>query len=123
MTDPRNTDETEPAPPFSQWLFAQRNGATHAELTDALAEVARSVMETGRTGSVTLKIQIGKATKKGGHQMVVSDDVIVKAPRPERDESIFFFDESNGALTRTDPQQPQLPLQEVPKPTAQLKEA
>lgn len=123
MTD-TDTPEVEPPPPFSQWLFAQRNGATHAELTDALAEVGRAVMETGRAGSITLKISIGKASKKGGHQMIVADDVQVKAPRPERDESLFFFDEETGTLSRTDPKQPQLPLREVPRPEIQnVKEA
>lgn len=117
------TPEVAP-PPFSQWLFAQRGGATHAELTDALADVSKAVMETGRPGEVVLKIKVSKASKKGGHQMLVADDVLVKAPRVARDESLFFFDESTSGLTRTDPLQPQLPLREVPRPdTTQIKEA
>lgn len=117
--------DDEPTPqPFSQWLFAQRNGTTHAELTDALAEVGAAVMETGKAGEVVLRIKVQKASKKGGHQMLVSDEVQVKAPKPARDESLFFFDERTGSLTRTDPHQPSLPLQEVPKPdTQRLKEA
>jgi len=119
MTD---TDPTEPQP-FSQWLFAQRNGATHAELTDGLAELARAVMETGKGGKLVLEVTIGPASKAGGHQMLVSDRVVVKAPIPKRSESFFFFDERTSSLTRNDPLQPSLPLQEVPAPTSKLKEA
>lgn len=116
-------DGQEPPQPFSQFLFAQRGGTTHAELTDGLAALAAAVMETGKSGSLTLTIKVGKASKKGGHQMVVSDAVVVKAPVPERTESFFFFDETTGSLTRTDPLQQQLPLQEVPAPNKTLKEA
>lgn len=130
MTDPNPKEvgmadnDTPNTQPFSQWLFQQRSGATHAELTDALAEVGAAVMETGKPGEVVLRIKVSKASKKGGHQMLVADDVIVKAPKPARDESLFFFDERTGSLTRTDPLQPSLPLQEVPAPdTKRLKEA
>lgn len=125
MADPTIDDDDEVAPPepFSQFLFAQRGGTTHAELTDGLAALAAAVMETGKSGSLTLTIKVGKASKKGGHQMVVSDAVVVKAPVPERTESFFFFDETSNSLVRTDPLQPQLPLQEVPAPTTTLKEA
>jgi hypothetical protein len=125
MTDPTPEDVAIPTPqPFSQWLFAQRGGATHAELTDGLAALAEAVMDTGKSGSLTLQIKVGKASKNGGHQMIVSDVVVVKAPTPARTESIFFFDEKTCSLTRQDPLQPQLPLQEVPKPaTTTLKEA
>jgi hypothetical protein len=109
--------------PFSQWLFAQRSGATHGELTDALAVVGQAVMETGKTGEIVLRIKVSKASKKGGHQMLVSDEVVTKVPKPARDESLFFFDERTGSLTRTDPLQPSLPLQEVPRATDRLKEA
>ena len=124
MTEPTPEDVAIPTPqPFSQWLFAQRGGATHAELTDGLAALAEAVMDTGKSGSLTLQIKVGKASKNGGHQMLVSDVVVVKAPTPARTESIFFFDEKTCSLTRQDPLQPQLPLQEVPKPTQTLKEA
>lgn len=122
MTKP--TDDTaEPPEPFSAFLFAQRRGATHGELTDGLAELARAVMETGKSGSLTLTIKVGKATKNGGNQLLVSDAVLVKAPTAAREESLFFFDDKNASLSRTDPNQPALPLQEVPAPTTHLKEA
>ncbi len=116
-------DDREPPRPFSEFLFAQRGGATHAELTDGMAELARLVNETGKAGTLTLRITIQPASKNGGHQMLVGDEVAVKAPKAKRTESFFYFDEETGSLTRHDPLQPQLPLQEVPKPTTKLKEA
>lgn len=92
MTDPTPEDEGTTSPqPFSQWLFAQRGGATHAELTDGLAELATAVNETGKAGKLVLEISIGPASKNGGHQMLVSDRVVVKAPTPKRSESFSFF--------------------------------
>lgn len=43
---------TSAPPPFSAWLFAQRGGATHAELTDGLAALAEAVMDTGKAGTL-----------------------------------------------------------------------
>lgn len=119
MTD---TDTPEP-PPFSQWLFAQRSGSLHAELTDELADLTERVMETGKAGSITLQIKVAKAGKGGGHQMVVTDNVTTKAPKADRGESFFFYDATSTGLVRHDPLQPELPLQEVPKPTHHIKEA
>ena len=122
-TDPHDAEQEGPEP-FSRWLFAQRDGVTHAELTDGLAALAEAVMETGKAGSLTLQIKVSKASKNGGHQMLVSDAVVLKAPTAARTESIFFYDADTGSLSRKDPLQPQLPLQEVPKPsTTTLKEA
>ena len=118
-----NEDIDEGPEPFSRWLFAQREGVTHAELTDGLAALAEAVMETGKSGSLTLTIKVGKASKNGGHQMLVSDVVTLTAPTAARTESIFFYDSDTGSLPRTHPRQQQLPLQEVPKPTTDPKEA
>ena len=109
--------------PFSKWLFSQRDGATHSELTDALAAVALAVMETGKAGEITLKIRISKASRQGGHQMFIADQITAKPPEPDRDETLFFFDEDSFSLSRRDPHQQELPLQELPrtKPTT-LKE-
>ncbi|MCP9819834.1 hypothetical protein KBZ18_10050 [Synechococcus sp. Cruz-9H2] len=112
MTEPNINTGPEP---FSRWLFAQRDGRAHAELTAALAEVSQAVMDTGRAGEITLKIRIAKATPTG-HQLFVADQVTAKPPRPEREQSLFFFDEENWSLSRSDPRQTALPLQEVPRP-------
>jgi len=101
--------------PFSRWLHAQRNGVTHSELTDALAKVALAVMETGKAGELTLKIRISKASRNGGHQMFVADQITTKIPELDRDETLFFFNEDSFSLSRSDPHQPELPLQVLPR--------
>lgn len=118
--------DTDPAPdpePFTRTLHQIRSGALHAELTDQLTELVAAVMDTGKPGTLTLQLRVAKASKHGGHQMTVTDKVTVKTPQHDRAESFFFFDEASGGIVRHDPLQPSLPLQEVPRPTQNLKEA
>lgn len=110
-------------PPFSQLLHAQRNGALHADLTELVAQAAASTMETGKPSKVTLVLTVSKAGKGGGHQMVVSDQTSIKVPQPEKGTSFFFFDADNNGLSRKDPLQAELPLQEVPRPNHHAQEA
>jgi hypothetical protein len=75
-------------------------------------------MDTGKAGELILKIRVSKASRSGGHQMFIADQITLKAPEAARDETLFFFDEDTFSLTRTDPRQNELPLQIVPRPTA-----
>jgi hypothetical protein len=106
------TGETSAVQAFSAWLFQQRQGALHAELTVALAELLQAVMTTDKEGSLTLTVKVKKAGR--GIQMIVSDAVKLNKPTPQVDPSFFFFDEDTGSLTRNDPCQPDLPLQSIP---------
>lgn len=107
------TGESSAVQAFSAWLFQQRQGALHAELTVALAELTQAVMDTDKEGTLTLTVKVKKAGR--GIQMIVSDDVKLNKPRPTVDPSFFFFDEDTGGLTRNDPYQPDLPLQTIPQ--------
>jgi hypothetical protein len=108
---------------FSAWLFLQRQGAFHGELTVALAELTQAVMATDKSGSLTLTIKVKKAGR--GIQMLVEDKVVLRKPTAEVDPSFFFFDEESGSLSRNDPFQPDLPLQTLParRTIHELKEA
>lgn len=108
---------------FSAWLFLQRQGALHGELTVALAELTQAVMATDKSGSLTLTIKVKKAGR--GIQMLVEDKVVLRKPTAEVDPSFFFFDEESGSLSRNDPFQPDLPLQSLParRTIHELKEA
>lgn len=103
--------------PFMAVLREQRNGMTHSELTDSLSEVVQAVLETGKAGSLTLTM---KVSLSGDGAVIVTDDVKVKVPQPERKGSVFFADQF-GNLSRSNPNQPELPLREVAAPAA-LKE-
>lgn len=104
--------ETSAAQAFSAWLFQQRQGALHSELTIALADLVQAVMDTDKEGSLTLTVKVKKAGR--GIQMIVSDTVKLNKPSPTIDPSFYFFDEETGSLSRNDPYQPDLPLQTIP---------
>ncbi len=92
---------------FASFLTEQRKGSLHGELTEALAEVTKAAMETGNAGQV--KIQIDIKPNPDGATVVVTDKVVLKVPEADRGAAIFFADEA-GNLTRSNPNQPELPL-------------
>ncbi|MCT4366174.1 MAG: hypothetical protein N3Z28_00710 [Synechococcaceae cyanobacterium MAG-AL2] len=98
--------------PFGQFLFSQRNGATHTELGEGLAKVVEAVLANGGSGSVTLKINV----KLLGHEsrIVVTDDVVIKAPQPAKQSSIWFYNKNAKGLSRRDPNQTVLELSTIP---------
>ena len=51
---------------FNLFLQDLNDGSTHAGLTGDLAELLQAVKNTGRTGSMTLKIKIASASKGQG---------------------------------------------------------
>ena len=112
--DPMDTDMEEAleASPFGQFLFSQRNGLTHTELSAALAKVSEAVLANGGTGTITLKITVQQL----GHEnrLVVKDQVDVKTPKPLRESSIWFYNKSQRGLSRRDPNQGELELAVIP---------
>lgn len=98
--------------PFAAVLQEHRKGASMQELSEALADVVRAVGETGKPGSVTLKVTV--RPMKGDLAVTFTDEIVVKVPRGERGASIFFADD-DGNLTRTNPNQLSFPpVQAVP---------
>lgn len=114
MTDPDiiSTSEELEASPFGQFLFSQREGKTHAELSQALAQVSEAVLSNGGTGTITLKITVQPL----GHEkrLVVKDEVVVKTPKPIRESSIWFYNSKQRGLSRRDPSQGELDLAVIP---------
>ena len=111
MSDP--TDDRPPgqAPPsqFSKLLAAFRNGALDDKATAALAEVADAVALTGKSGAVNLKVRLSVPKNTDG---VVQFDVDVDAKPPAETQSAIYFVQPGGAISRRDPNQPQLPTME-----------
>lgn len=87
---------------FSQVLQSIGYGALNDELTDALAECMEAVSEPGKTAELTLKLKF-KSKAKGG-QLIVSDDVITKLPKKQREDHIMF-QTADLHLTAKDPRQ------------------
>ncbi|MFC7869678.1 hypothetical protein ACFUS2_00760 [[Kitasatospora] papulosa] len=111
--------------PFAAFLQEQSGGQLHDELSTRFQELIEAVRETGKAGSISLKIDIKPIAGTDGRTLTVTDAVATKVPKTERPKSIFFVtDDAN--LSRTDPRQPVITgLREVeptPAPT-QLRSA
>src|SRR5437867_2135171 len=97
-------------------LVAELNeGSAHAALTADLAELLRTVQNTGRGGSLTLKIKVAPATRNN-HGSVdkvnITADRKLELPKPEQP-SDFFYLTDDGETTRNHPRQHSLELREV----------
>jgi len=88
-----------------QTLSEQRKGKFVAEATDALAEVVKACRETGKKGSIQITFKI----RPTASEMMVSDEIVTKIPKPDAAASVFY-DTEDGFLSRTDPNQEELPL-------------
>jgi len=85
-----------------------RAGGLVHELNEELEKVVAGVRETGKAGTVTLKINIAPI-KPGSTALNVGGEVTAKIPRPAHDASIFFAT-TNNTLQRTDPRQMNMEL-------------
>lgn len=120
MTDAPAPPDEDTGPvirPFVEFLLQQAYGGTHDELTFGLHDLIAAVKDHGKGGSITLTIKVDPLGKGVERQVVVTDNVTVKAPTGKRPTSMFFVDD-DGNLTRKDPRQPELPLREVSRPAA-----
>lgn len=97
--------------PANQLLLELERGKVHQSLTDAIAEVTQRVTDSGKAGSVTLKLSISPA-KLNDPAVLIGADIATKVPKEQRDPSIFFVDD-DGGLHRSNPRQPELPLKPV----------
>ena len=94
-------------------LSEQRKGKMANEASDALARVVKACRDTGKKGSLTIKLSIRPTSS----EMMVSDEITEKTPKPDAAASVFY-DDQEGNLSRTDPNQEELPLN-----TVEMKEA
>ncbi|MDN5669911.1 MAG: hypothetical protein L0G87_16115 [Renibacterium salmoninarum] len=109
------------ARPFADFLIEQ--AATHGELSDGLHDVIAAVESTGKPGTVTLTVKV-EPDKQIAGTFRISDSVKISAPKHDRPRRIYYKDRA-GNLSRTDPNQKELPgLRDVSAPAepAQMKE-
>ena len=97
---------------FQETILQINNGATVAELSEALERVVSAVRLAGKSGSITLTLKVAPASKRSTDVLMVESQVRLKLPEPERGVSIFYATEDNR-LVRNDPKQQQLPLRVV----------
>lgn len=86
-------------------------GRLHARLSEQLADLSAAVTETGKKGSLVLKIEVKPLPKADQNTLVVTGSSGAKVPEPDdaSPTSVFFADDA-GNLSRNDPRQMQLPL-------------
>ena len=93
-------------------LFLQEinGGSTHAACTADLAELFKTVQETGRKGALKLTITVSPGTKGGEvDKVVVNVDRTLALPKAEQP-SDFFWLTDDAEPTRNPPRQHALDL-------------
>lgn len=99
---------------FSQQVAYLGKGSLDSELTEALADVVRAVRETGKAGTLTLRLKVSKLNARDENAVKLTPEVSTKRPKLAPYESVMFST-YDGDLLRNDPNQQQLDLREVPK--------
>jgi hypothetical protein len=103
---------------FHETIVQINNGATVAEMSEALQQVVAAVRQTGKSGSITLTLKVAPAAKNSTDVLMVESQVKTKLPEPERGMTIFYATDQN-TLVRNDPKQQRLPLRAVDIDTPQ----
>lgn len=100
--------------PFAELLTILDHGAAHAEASRALHDLVSAVQDTGKPGSLNLKIAVKPVSGSSG-QLLVSAVVTARPPQSDPGAAVFFADDA-GNLTRHDPRQPQIEGLQVVEP-------
>jgi hypothetical protein len=101
-------EEIEKQPFIATMLQVDRQtGVLREDLTDAFFAVMDGVNQTGKAGSITLKISL-KSSEEHVGATIATADVKKTVPKEKPDKAFFFMD--NGIITEDDPKQKRLPL-------------
>lgn len=102
--------------PFASVLQQLRGGGSHGELSDALNELVRAVIATGKVGQLTFTV---KVAPNGEEAVLMHDTIKVTIPQATKATTLFFADEA-GTLTRKHPRQMEIgdgPLRDAAEAT------
>lgn len=107
MTDDDTTTDksTRDAPDFAAFLAQTGKGRTNRELGEVMAELVRTVLETGKLGTLAYSLKV-KRLDDG--TVSIEDEIKTKMPQFDRPASIWYAT-SDGALSRNDPRQDAFP--------------
>ncbi len=99
---------------FNQFLADLNDGSTHAGLTADLQELLIAVQNTGRGGSLTLKIKVSSASKGGSmvDKVTIQADRKLELPKPEQPQDFFWLTDE-AIPTRKHPRQHHLDLRDA----------
>jgi hypothetical protein len=103
---------------FAKTLQEIRSGYALSEASEKLAEVVNAVRATGRNGALTLRLNIKPASRGETVTLMVEDEIVVKLPKLDRPQTVFFAGENN-LLQRNDPRQKEMEFRAVPSGAVQ----
>lgn len=102
--------------PITDTLRLLHGGVFIDECSEKLAEVVRSVDETGKAGKLTITLDL----KKSGGALAIAAKVTNKAPEQKADEDLMW-PTVEGNLSLDNPAQRKLDLKPVDNPKGELK--
>ena len=96
---------------FIQTISRLNKSGTISELDDQLSKAVQAVRTTGKPAELTIKLKI-RPNDPEGDRVLISDSISLKTATPPRKDALFFTT-ADGALSRNDPNQTELPLRSV----------
>lgn len=95
---------------FTSFLNEINDGQTHTTLSTDLAELLRAVHDTGRGGTLTLKVKIKPAGNKGSvDKVIIEAESKLELPKADVRQDMFWLTDEID-LSRTHPRQGSLEL-------------
>lgn len=99
--------------PLALFLQEINGGTTHAACTADLAELFKTVQETGRKGALKLVLTVAPGTKGAGiDKVIVTVDRTLALPKADQPADFFWLTEE-GEPTRKHPRQHELELRDA----------
>jgi len=102
--------------PFAQQIAYLNRGMLDEELTEAMAEVVKSVRETKKQGTLTLTLKVSLLNTSSEDAVKITPNIKASIPELPRPETIMWST-ADGDLLRNDPVQQQLDLKVITKDT------
>ncbi len=89
---------------FTDYLRELDKGRVIEELSTGMQELISCIMETGKRGSLTLKIDIAPSSKIDTETVAVVASLKITSPEPDRHSTLYYITPENN-LSRRDPRQ------------------
>lgn len=81
-----------------------RRGTLLAEFGEELADLLEAVRETGKAGTLTLRLKLEPQKGQDRAEVFITDTVTTTKPKPEKSSTLMYV-HKDGTLSRRDPRQ------------------
>lgn len=89
-------DDRKVVKPFAAQIRLIGEGRLHDELSKAMHDLVEEVMKHQKKGSLVLTLNFEVDTKMATPMLVITDNVVVKAPRLARPKTMTFVDQAGN---------------------------